>query len=128
MKGIKYAKKHVKCDCGHYAKDHYLEEGWCHHSEHPRAGGCGCTWYHPNVHWIKKQKAEALRGKEWSGIRIVRLISSVILSIGIAVGVVLGLVYVIPIQGVVLALIVAPVATIVGTVSFIIMEYQIFRR
>ena len=51
----KYAKLHIKCDCGHYAKDHYLNEGWCHHSEHPKAGQCGCTWYYPNTKWMMKQ-------------------------------------------------------------------------
>lgn len=64
-KDMKYAKAHIKCDCGHYAKDHYLTEGCCS-SKCPEAGNrtCGCTWYHPNIHWIKKQKVEALGGKE----------------------------------------------------------------
>lgn len=48
MRDIKYAKARVKCDCGHYAKDHYRREGQCNE--------CGCTWYYPNVHWINKQK------------------------------------------------------------------------
>ena len=60
VKDIKYAKAHIKCDCGHPANDHYLGKGFCHHSKHPRAGECGCTWYHPNAHWINKQKAESL--------------------------------------------------------------------
>lgn len=49
----------VKCDCGHYKKDHY-QGGWCHSSGHPKAGECGCTWYHPNFKYIlriwKEQK------------------------------------------------------------------------
>jgi len=57
LKDIKYARAYIKCDCGHFAKDHYLGEGWCHHSKHAKAGQCGCTWYHPNIHWINKQKA-----------------------------------------------------------------------
>lgn len=52
----KYAKAHIKCDCGHYSKDHYLGEGWCHHTQHPKAGECGCTWYYPNYRWLEKQK------------------------------------------------------------------------
>jgi len=41
----------VKCDCGHYPKDHYNREGWC--------DKCGCTWYWPNVRYqLKKQKEE----------------------------------------------------------------------
>ena len=45
---LKYAKKHIKCDCGHMAKDHYLYEGSCEK--------CGCTWYWPNTKWINKIK------------------------------------------------------------------------
>ncbi len=56
---IAYAKSHIKCDCGHYAKDHYLAEGWC---QHPKAGECGCTWYYPNVRWLKKTKKEDKEG------------------------------------------------------------------
>lgn len=37
---LTYIKKHIKCDCGHYAKDHYLNEGQCKK--------CACTWYWPN--------------------------------------------------------------------------------
>lgn len=44
----KYAKAHIVCDCGHYARDHYLKEGCCNK--------CGCTWYYPNDKWIRKQK------------------------------------------------------------------------
>lgn len=44
----KYAKAHIICDCGHYAKDHYLKEGACNK--------CGCTWYYPNYRWIERQK------------------------------------------------------------------------
>lgn len=46
----------VKCDCGHTKKDHYLGEGQCHDSGHPRYGQCGCTWYYPNTKYIKKLK------------------------------------------------------------------------
>ncbi len=58
MKDIKYAKAHIKCDCGHYAKDHYLTEGCCF-AKCVGLGNrtCGCTWYYPNIHWINKQKA-----------------------------------------------------------------------
>jgi hypothetical protein len=44
----KYAKQHIQCDCGHYAKDHFLKEGCC--------DKCGCTWYYPNYKWIIRQK------------------------------------------------------------------------
>ena len=44
----KYAKRKIKCDCGHYSKEHYLGEGCCDE--------CGCTWYYPNVKWIQKQQ------------------------------------------------------------------------
>jgi hypothetical protein len=45
----------VKCDCGHPKKDHYRGEGCCHDSTHPKAGQCGCTWFHPNVIYIKRK-------------------------------------------------------------------------
>ena len=52
----------IKCDCGHTAKDHYGGWGWCHDSTHPKAGKCGCTFYHPNVHYIRrKQKKDGVR-------------------------------------------------------------------
>jgi len=41
----------VKCDCGHYPKDHYRREGWC--------DKCGCTWYWPNVRYQARKKKEA---------------------------------------------------------------------
>jgi hypothetical protein len=46
----------VKCDCGHYPKDHHTGEGWC--------DKCACTWYYPNVQHIKRKKLneEKLRG------------------------------------------------------------------
>ena len=44
----KYAKARIKCDCGHYAKDHFAKEGCC--------DKCGCTWYYPNYKWIMRQK------------------------------------------------------------------------
>lgn len=40
----------VKCDCGHYPKDHYGRQGWC--------DKCGCTWYYPNYRYILRKKAE----------------------------------------------------------------------
>jgi hypothetical protein len=43
-------KDNVKCDCGHYPKDHHAGEGWC--------GKCGCTWYYPNIQYIKKMKKD----------------------------------------------------------------------
>lgn len=57
-KGLKNRKKpwaehsRVKCDCGHYPKDHYNCAGWC--------DKCGCTWYYPNYRYIKK-KQKALK-------------------------------------------------------------------
>ena len=44
----KYAR--VKCDCGHYPKDHHAGEGWCNK--------CGCTWYYPNVRYIMRKRRE----------------------------------------------------------------------
>jgi len=46
----------VKCDCGHYPKDHYNREGHC--------DKCGCTWYHPNVKYIKRKQKEVKRTKK----------------------------------------------------------------
>lgn len=40
----------VKCNCGHYPKDHYGGGGQCK---------CGCTWYYPNDKYIlRKTKHE----------------------------------------------------------------------
>lgn len=47
----------VKCDCGHTLKEHY-QGGWCHSSEHPKVGKCGCTWFHPNAKYIKRKENE----------------------------------------------------------------------
>lgn len=62
LKRIKEWKKvkkkihgNVKCDCGHPQKDHYNGEGWCHSGTHPKVGECGCTWFHPNVNYIKRR-------------------------------------------------------------------------
>jgi hypothetical protein len=57
----KYAKRKVKCDCGHYSRDHYLGEGQClarcpQPEVWKRYPQCGCTWYSPNCHWIQKQQ------------------------------------------------------------------------
>lgn len=49
----------IKCDCGHKQNDHYQNNGYCHHSKHPKSGSCGCTWYHPNVNYIKKNLEKA---------------------------------------------------------------------
>ncbi len=38
----------IKCDCGDKQKDHFLGEGWC--------DKCGCTWFYPNVYYIKRKK------------------------------------------------------------------------
>lgn len=43
----------VKCDCGHYPKDHYLGGGCC--------DKCGCTWYYPNYRYILRQQAKRER-------------------------------------------------------------------
>lgn len=46
--------KTVKCNCGHYLKDHQVfmgPGGWCKK--------CGCTWYYPNDKYIL-----AYRGKQ----------------------------------------------------------------
>jgi len=40
----KKKKPKIKCNCGHYPEDHYLEEGAC--------SKCGCTWYYPNDKYI----------------------------------------------------------------------------
>lgn len=58
-----YAKQNIKCDCGHYAKEHYLTEGCC--------TKCGCTWYYPNYHWLQKQRKgnqEHLENMDGAGI------------------------------------------------------------
>ena len=44
----KYIKRYILCDCGHYSKDHYISEGYC--------DKCGCTWYHPNIKWLERQR------------------------------------------------------------------------
>ena len=56
----------IKCNCGHPQKDHYRGEGWCHHSEHPKAGQCGCTWFYPSDYYILKRKEKRI--KERGGI------------------------------------------------------------
>lgn len=43
----------VKCDCGHYMKDHFAEKGCCNK--------CGCTWYYPNVKYILRKKKEKIK-------------------------------------------------------------------
>lgn len=60
MDNKKYAR--VKCDCGHYPKDHYEGSGCCHDSTHPNAGKCGCTWYHPNYKYILRQQKKLKNG------------------------------------------------------------------
>jgi hypothetical protein len=56
-KKIKRPHGNIKCDCGHPRKDHY-NGGWCHDSSHKNSGACGCTWFHPNVKYIKRKKDE----------------------------------------------------------------------
>jgi len=74
VKDTTYAKKHgVLCDCGHPARDHYNTEGYCHHSLHPQAGKCGCTWYWPNVKWLEKQSGKPLTVGNKMAIAMMRL-------------------------------------------------------
>jgi hypothetical protein len=47
---MKKVHGNVKCDCGHTAKTHFRESGCC--------DGCGCTWYHPNINWVKKNRGK----------------------------------------------------------------------
>ena len=42
----------VKCNCGHYNKDHF-GDGWCNK--------CGCTWYYPNDKWIMRMREKGMR-------------------------------------------------------------------
>lgn len=45
----------IKCDCGHRQSDHSNGWGWCHDSKHANSGQCGCTWFYPNVKYIKRK-------------------------------------------------------------------------
>jgi hypothetical protein len=54
----------VKCDCGHKQKDHYAKEGWCHSLTHINSGKCGCTWFHPNVKYIRRKKIEKAKKRQ----------------------------------------------------------------
>lgn len=47
---IQYARLHIRCNCGHYAKNHFVREGCC--------DKCGCTWYYPNDKWLAKLAKE----------------------------------------------------------------------
>jgi hypothetical protein len=67
MENKKYNR--VKCDCGHYPKDHYGGSGFCHDSTHTNAGQCGCTWYHPNHKYILR-KQKKLKNDKSTQIRI----------------------------------------------------------
>jgi len=58
---MKKIHPNVKCDCGHTQKDHYAGEGWCHHSKHKNPGKCGCTWFYPNMKYIKNKNEERKR-------------------------------------------------------------------
>jgi hypothetical protein len=58
----------VKCDCGHVAKDHYQGVGFCHHSQHENPGGCGCSWFWPNVKYILTKKKEY---EEWKKLNTI---------------------------------------------------------
>lgn len=59
----KWFHGNIKCDCGHTKKDHYNGEGFCHDSTHKNPGKCGCTWFYPNMKYIKKLR-EKLYGKK----------------------------------------------------------------
>ena len=54
----------IKCDCGHTQKNHYHNKGYCHHSQHPNAGQCGCTWFHPNVKYVRRKKIEKAKKRQ----------------------------------------------------------------
>lgn len=43
----------IKCDCGELPKDHYQGIGQCFKN--------GCTWYHPNVKYVVRQKKNGLK-------------------------------------------------------------------
>ena len=51
----KYARNKIVCNCGHYAREHFLKEGQCRR--------CGCTWYYPNDKWIISQRRKAYQLK-----------------------------------------------------------------
>ena len=45
----------IKCDCGHTQKNHFRQSGCCHGTS--KKDSCGCTWFHPNVNYVRKKKA-----------------------------------------------------------------------
>ena len=51
----------VKCNCGHYPKDHFAREGCCHK--------CGCTWYYPNDRYILRKAREKLGRRKVEKVR-----------------------------------------------------------
>jgi len=57
----------LKCNCGHYLKDHYLGEGCCEAKVKVgrRKMTCGCTWYWPNDKYIIRKSEEA-RDKKYA--------------------------------------------------------------
>jgi len=59
-KEMERIRKTVKCNCGHYFKNHHLfmgMGGWCKK--------CGCTWYYPNDKYIiRKSKEKKLQAKK----------------------------------------------------------------
>lgn len=61
---MKNVHGNVKCDCGHKQKDHYQNNGACHHSQHENSGKCGCTWFHPNTKYIHKKNIEKLKKRQ----------------------------------------------------------------
>lgn len=61
-------------------------------------------------------------------IRIAKFVAGLILSISIAMGIAIGLVYIIPIRGEALTMVVAPITAIVGGSGFIIIANRVGRR
>ena len=56
----------VKCDCGHRQDDHFQKNGWCHHPQHQNSGKCGCTWFHPNVKYVRRWKIRSAKKRQLS--------------------------------------------------------------
>src|SRR3990167_2479534 len=40
------------CDCGHLRRHHFMNSGCCEM--------CGCTWWYPNIEWIRAQQIHVL--------------------------------------------------------------------
>jgi hypothetical protein len=54
----------IKCDCGHKQSDHNNNRGWCHDPQHKNPGQCGCTWFHPNVKYIRRKKIQQTKKRQ----------------------------------------------------------------